>query len=61
MASRRHAGAVTVACLILAGTFLTAGACRAERPSPMVFMAGLQGSDAAETVEAINDRTPVIN
>lgn len=27
----------------------------------MVFMAGLQGSDAVETVEAINDRTPVIN
>ncbi|MGM0493449.1 MAG: hypothetical protein ACQER1_10895 [Armatimonadota bacterium] len=61
MAPRCHIGAVIVACLTLACISLTAGVCHADRPSPIVFMAGLQGPGAVEMIESINDRTPVIN
>ena len=58
---RRSVGAVRVLCLILAATFVAVIPSRAERRPAMVFMAGLQGSGAVETIQAINELAPTIN
>ncbi|MGI5818519.1 MAG: alpha-amylase family protein [Armatimonadota bacterium] len=60
----RPAGAWRAACvlLVVAAVCLPVGHASAEsRRAPMVFMAGLQGAGAVETIKAINETSPILN